>query len=128
MLKTVVLSSVASALTTLATLLVFQSSQVSANQSRQQFDHIRVRGIEVVDLTDKPVIQIGSDVMNGTSGIWIGGPPPESRRIELLYSALPGPTGVNEVGILIRDDTRAVRNDPAVRGGHAGGPILWQAP
>ena len=45
MVKTVVLSSIASALTTLVTLLLFQSTQVSAQPSTQTFDSIRVRGL-----------------------------------------------------------------------------------
>jgi hypothetical protein len=128
MLKAIVCSSVISSLVTLAIIGVLQPRYATAAPAAQEFDVIQVRGIEVVDQEGKRVVTIGSDLMNGISGIWIGGPPRESQQIELLVSSLPGPSGSRPVGILVRDDIRSVMNTPAVRGGHGGGPILWQAP
>ncbi len=125
---TMVCSSTVSLLVTLVTLSVSQPPQAAATPGTQQFDFIRVRGIEVVDLENKRVVFIGNDAMNSVSGVWIGGPRLESQQIELLVSGLPGQSGTRPVGIIVRDDISAVRDDPAVRGGHAGGPILWQAP
>jgi hypothetical protein len=105
-----------------------QSVQANAQPSTQTFDSIRVRAVEVVDLQDKRVAFIGSDVMNGLSGVWIGGTRSESQQIELLVNSTPGETGTRHAFMVVRHDTRSVRNDPAVRGGRAGGPVLWQAP
>ena len=126
--RTIVVSSIVSSIVTLAAMVAFQAVQAQAAPAAQTQDVIRVRAIQVVDLQDKQVAFIGSDVMNGTAGIWIGGPRSESQQIELLIYGSPDPVSPAKAGIAIRDDIRSVRNDPAVRGGHAGGPLLWQAP
>lgn len=127
MMKPVLLSSIASALTTTVIMLLVDAVAPATAQT-QPIDHIRVRGITVVDIENRPVVSIGNDPMNGLSGIWIGGPRTESQQIHLVVDSSAEPGGSRKAFIVVSDDIRSVRNDPAVLSGHAGGPVLWKAP